>query len=102
MEPVRLKEVKIQLPDHVIDMATNIEIMIMLANKALNKMEYFKTKNDEMEEKYGMDFIAFNDKVHNAENEVFSEWDDLILWEGYYYSYLEWQTKYEELKQCLT
>ena len=102
MEPVRLRDIKIQLPGHVIDMATNIETMMMLANKSLNKIEYFKAKNAEMEEKYNMDFEAFNEKVHNAETEVFNEWDDLIMWEGYYYSYREWKTKYEELKQCLT
>jgi hypothetical protein len=101
MEPVRLEEIKIKVPSDIVGMATNMEIINMLANKALNKMEYFKTKCIEMEEKYGMDFDAFNHKVNNEEKEVFSEWDDLILWEGYHYGYMEWKNKYEELKQCL-
>ena len=101
MEQVGLEEFKIKLPSDVIGMVTRVEILNMLTNKALNKMEYFRTKCIEMEEKYGMDFNAFNDKVNNEEKEVFGEWDDLILWEGYYYGYKEWKNKYEELMRCL-
>jgi hypothetical protein len=100
MGQVRLKEFKIKLPSDVIGMVTSAEILSMLSNKSLNKMEYFRTRCIEMEKKYGMDFDAFQKKVNSEEKEVFSEWDDLILWEGYYYGYKEWKTKYEELKRC--
>jgi hypothetical protein len=102
MNPVRLKEIKVKLPIDIAAMATNVEIVHMFTNKAMTKMEYYRTKCIEMEGKYGMDFNAFNRKVNNGEKEVFSEWDDLILWEGYHYGYKEWGKKYEDLKQCLT
>jgi len=100
MRQAKLEEFKIKLPSGVIGMVTRTEILNMLSNKAFNKMEYFRTRCIEMEKKYGMDFDAFQKKINSEEKEVFSEWDDLILWEGYHYGYKEWKTKYEELKRC--
>ncbi len=100
MNQVRLEEFKIKLPSDVIGMVTRAEILNMLSYKAINKMEYFRTRCIEMEKKYGMDFDAFQKKVNCEEKEMFSEWDDLILWEGYYYGYREWKTKHEVLERC--
>ncbi|HLP44493.1 MAG TPA: hypothetical protein VK469_01010 [Candidatus Kapabacteria bacterium] len=100
MSQVKLKEFRIKLPSDIIGMVTKTEILSMLINKVINKIEYFRTRCVEMEKKYGMDFDAFQTKVNNEEKEVCSEWDDLILWEGYHYAYKEWESKYEELVQC--
>lgn len=31
-------------------------------------------------------------------NEIFTEWDDLVVWEGYELGCKEWKKKHEELK----
>lgn len=98
MSQVKLKEFRIKLPSDIISMVNRSEILNMLMNKAINKMEYYRTRCSEMEKKYGMDFDAFQKKVNGEEKEVCSEWDDLILWEGYHYAYKEWKTKYEGKK----
>lgn len=55
----------------------------MLTDKVLNKAEYYGTRCKEFEGKYGMGFASFKKKVEESEEEVLSEWDDLLLWEGY-------------------
>ena len=100
MGQVRLEEFKIKLPSDVIGMVTRAEILSKLSSKTINKMEYFRTRCTEMGKKYGMDSDASQRKINSLEKEVFSEWDDLILWEGNYYGYEEWKSKYEELEQC--
>jgi hypothetical protein len=39
--------------------------------------------------------------VEVTEDEVFTEWDDLVVCEGYELGYEEWKKKYEELKRCM-
>lgn len=75
--------------------------IIMPSDKALNKADYYVTRCKEFEGKYGMDFTTFKKKVEESEEEVLSEWDDLLLWEGYELAYREWQDKHEELKNCI-
>ena len=48
-----------------------------------------------------MDFASFKKKVEEAKQEVFTEWDDIVVWEGYDLAYKEWKRKYEELKGCM-
>ena len=100
MSQVKLKEFRIKLPGDIISMVNRAEILNMQINKAINKVEYYRTRCSEMGKKYGMDFDAFQKKINGEENEVCSEWDDLILWEGYHYAYKEWKTNYEELEPC--
>ena len=70
----------------------------MLLDKALSKAEYYKSNCKEFEDKYNMDFASFKKKVEEAKQEVFTEWDDIVVWEGYELAYKEWKRKYEELK----
>lgn len=100
MHKTELKEIKIRLPNNVIETTTNREIIALLLDKALSKAEYFHSRCKEMEEKYGMDFVSFKKKVDESKEEDFSDWDNLILWEGYALGYEEWNKKYEELKSC--
>lgn len=30
----------------------------------------------------------------------FSEWDDMLVWEGFEIAYAEWKNKIEDLKNC--
>ncbi len=100
MSKTVLKEIKIKLPDDVLETVTKKEIIGMLLDKALSKAEYFRSRCKEMEEKYGMDFASFKKKIEGSKDEKFSDWDDFILWEGYMLGYEEWNKKYEELKIC--
>jgi len=37
-----------------------------------------------------MDFLSFKKKVEQSKKEIFTAWDDLLLWEGYELAYKEW------------
>lgn len=37
-----------------------------------------------------MNIADFRKRVQESDQEVFSEWDDLIVWEGYQLAYEEW------------
>lgn len=96
-----LKEIKIRLPNDVVEAISNREIVAMLMDKALGKVEYYRSKCDEFGEKYGMNFGSFKKRGEEAKEEVFGDWDDLILWEGYELGHKEWKKKYEGLKVCM-
>lgn len=95
-----LKEIKIKLPSDMVETISNKEIIAMLMDNALSKVEYYRSRCNEFGEKYGMGFNSFKKRGEEAKEEVFSDWDDLILWEGYELGYKEWEKKYEELKVC--
>ncbi|MGR3316993.1 MAG: hypothetical protein ACUZ8O_00715 [Candidatus Anammoxibacter sp.] len=101
MQKAVLKEIKIKLPGNVVDSTSNKEIINLLTDKALNKSEYYQSKCKGMEEKYGKTFDDFKGMVENSEKENFTEWDDLIVWEGYELGFKEWKNKYEGLKYCM-
>ena len=65
----------------------------MLSDKALSKAEFYGARCKEFEEKYGMDFASFKKKVEESKNEVLSEWDDLLLWEGYEIAFILWKNE---------
>ena len=97
-----MSEVKIKLPSGLTDMISAEEIISLLTGKALSKSEYYLTKCLEMEQEYGMNIADFRKRVQESDQEVFSEWDDLIVWEGYQLAYEEWAEKYRNLKNCMT
>lgn len=101
MGKIASKEIKIELPGNLREIASSKEIITMLLDKALSKAEYFGSRCREFEEKYGMDFISFKKRVEETKNEIFTEWDDLVVWEGYELGHKEWKKKYEELKRCM-
>lgn len=101
MQETIFKEIKIKLPDDLAKTISNKEIITMLLDKALSKAEYYLSRCNEFQEKYGMDFVSFKKSAEEAKEEVFAEWDDLVMWEGYELSYNEWKKKYEELKSCI-
>ncbi|HHT9107461.1 MAG TPA: hypothetical protein ACFYEF_02985 [Candidatus Wunengus sp. YC63] len=101
MQKMVLKEIRIKLPGDLVETISSKEIIAMLLDKALNRTEYYRSKCNEFQEKHGMDFISFKKKVEEVEEEVFTDWDDLITWEGYELGYSEWEKKYEELKSCM-
>jgi hypothetical protein len=100
MQLTNLTEIKLKLPQNIVDSLVKNEIISLLQDKALNKTEYYLTRCQEMEQKYGMVFSDFKNRVEKSKNEVFEEWDDLMEWEAYDIAYNEWQEKYEELKNC--
>lgn len=101
MHSTDLKEIILKLPSDIVGTISSKEIILMLSDKALSKAEYYGTRCKEFEEKYGMNFVSFKKKVEESEDEVLSEWDDLLLWEGCEIAYKEWKDKHEELKNCI-
>jgi hypothetical protein len=101
MQQANLKEIKLKLPQNVVESLAKNEIVSLLLDKAFNKTEYYLTLSREMQQRYGMDFNHFKKKVEENKEEVFEEWDDLMEWEAYELAYKEWKTKYEELKNCM-
>jgi hypothetical protein len=101
MQRQKIKELTLRLPEDLIEKATSKEIIRMLADKALGKLEYYKSKREMFENKYKKDFAAFKSVSEKSNTENFSEFDDMIMWEGFDLAYREWEHKYSELKGCL-
>jgi hypothetical protein len=93
------KNVKIKFPTSRSGIS-DFEITNMLLHKALNKMEFFRTRCLEMEEKHGLDFRRFKEQIDRGEG-ILEEWDELALWEEYFNSFEEWKNKYEEINRFL-
>lgn len=93
------ENVKVKLPGSSRGIS-DFDVTNMLIYKALNKMEYFRTRCLEMEEKHGLDFRRFKDRIDRGED-LSEEWDELVLWEEYFNSFEEWKSKYEEINRCL-
>ncbi|MBI4684864.1 MAG: hypothetical protein HY755_06670 [Nitrospirae bacterium] len=94
-------EFTFKLPGDLVETISNKEIIGLLMDKALGRLEYYQSRCNEFKEKYRIDFISFKKKVEKAKEESFTEWDDLMVWEGYELGYQEWKKKYEELKGCM-
>jgi len=101
MQQVAMKEIKLMLPANVVESLARNEIVSLLMDKILNKKEYYLTRCNEMEQRYGKPYTAFKEQVENSEKEEFEEWDDLIEWEAYELAYKDCKTKYEELQNCM-
>lgn len=97
-----LKMSHINIPGGIPGKFVNSEVTNMLLYKALNKMEYFRTRCVEMEEKHGLDYSNFMNRIDSGEDGKFDDWDELMLWEEYFNSFKEWKSKYEELNRFLT
>ena len=60
-------------------------------NKAERKADYYDKKIAEMNQKYDMDFSAFQNKIYLRAGEVdLEEWNDFVLWGGYLKAYRYW------------
>jgi hypothetical protein len=92
-----LKSVRVKISGDLPTRVANPEVTNMLLYKTLNKMEYFRSRCVEMEEKHGLDFSRFKDRIDSGEEGKFDDWDELMLWEEYFNSFREWKSKYEEL-----
>lgn len=101
MQQFAMKEIKLMLPANVVQSLAKNEILSLLMDKILNKTEYYLTRCNEMEQKYGKSFAAFKTQVEKNEKEEFQEWDDLIEWEAYELAYKDSKKKYEELQNCM-
>ena len=55
-------------------------------------MDHYSKMIAEMEHKYGMDFSAFEKRIHlRVGEEDFKEWDDFMLWESYVKASKYWE-----------
>lgn len=97
-----LKNITITLPGTLVETISSREIVLLLLDKALGKREYYRTKCRTMAEKHHTNFGDYKRSVEESQEEHFTEWDDLILWEGYELAHQEWSLKFEELRQCIT
>ena len=97
---MKLGRLTLELPESIIKDIDKRDVLFYLLSKALTKMEYYRTKCQQFESKYGKDLQAFRQQMENSK-ENFEWWDDFIVWEGYEQAYQEWKRKYEELKLVL-
>jgi hypothetical protein len=89
MKKISVKEITIKLPTGVAESVSAEELVSMVMDKALTMAEYYRSRCKEYEQKYGMDFGAFKKKVESAGAERASEWDDMLVWEGFELAYQE-------------
>lgn len=78
---------------------TTEEIFRLLASQAFVKMRGYKTKTEFFQKKHGMPFGQFKKKIEDAKEEIFEEWDDFILWEGFQELYEKWLKRYLTLQR---
>jgi len=100
MKNASLKEVTIKLPKGLANIISAKEIVGMVMDKAMTMAEYYRSRCKAFEQKYGTSIDAFKKKVESAKTENTSEWDDLLVWEGFALAYVEWNTKSKELRKC--
>ncbi|MFQ5641476.1 MAG: hypothetical protein ACE5IR_26160 [bacterium] len=89
---------KINIPDWL----GENELLSLVLSHATTKYEYFASRARMYAEKYGTNFETFKKRIEEANDESFSEWDDLIAWEAFETAAEEWKDRYEELQACLT
>ena len=92
--------ITVKLPRQIAQNLQPREIIFFLLDKALTKVEFYRSKCREFEYKYKKDLNTFKKEVETSV-ENFALWDDLIMWEGYMQALQEWEKKYEELKSVL-
>lgn len=67
-------------------------LKLLVHDQAKKKIGEYGKKIAKMEQKYRMDFSAFEKQVHlRTGKEDFEEWDDFILWESYVRAYRYWE-----------
>ncbi|AEH45883.1 hypothetical protein Thein_2032 [Thermodesulfatator indicus DSM 15286] len=97
---MQLENMTIKVPKTAVKDLKDKEILFFLLDKALSKLEFYRSKCKQFEKKYGTTLEKFRQKIE-IEEENFEWWDDFILWEGYEKAYQEWKRKYEEIKFVL-
>lgn len=100
MKKTKKKGISIKLPSGLANTVSANDIVGMVMDKALTTAEYYRSRCKEFEQKYGMRFRDFKKKVESASTEHASEWDDLVMWEGFELACLEWTRKGKELRAC--
>ena len=64
----------------------------LVQDQAVQKVNNYSKKIAEMEQKYKMDFSAFEKKINSRVGEEdFEEWDDFIIWESYVKACRYWE-----------
>ncbi|WP_297057985.1 hypothetical protein [Thermosulfurimonas sp.] len=97
---MELEEITLKIPRSVAQGLEKRDILFFLADKALSKLEYYRSRVEIFRRKYGCELKEFQKRVL-SHKEDFEKWEDLILWEGYERAYREWKRKYEDLKSVL-
>ena len=82
MGKIQTNEVILRIPTSIADNIGNKEIIKLLLDKALGKKDLHKSKIKMFESKYGTNYASFKKKIEKGD-EIFQEWDDLLLWEGF-------------------
>ena len=97
---IQTSEVTLRIPPSIAAEFQSNEIIELLLDKALGKRDLYETKIKMFELKYGTDFASFKKNTEKGD-EIFQEWDDLLMWEGFLLAYREWNRKYRDLKLCM-
>ena len=97
---IQTSEVTLKIPPSIAAEFQSNEIIELLLDKALGKRDLYESKIKMFELKYGTDFASFKKNTEKGD-EIFQEWDDLLMWEGFLLAYREWNRKYRDLKLCM-
>ena len=90
---IQTSEVTLKIPPSIAAEFRSNEIIELLLAKALGKRDLYETKIKMFELKYGTDFASFKKNTEKGD-EIFQEWDDLVMWEGFLLAY-------RDLKLCM-
>lgn len=94
-----MHKVMLEVPTWMGPEETKSELRRFLSEKALLKMEYYRSRMQPFERKYGLPFPEFKKQVEASSEEEFESWDDLIEWEAYYRAHEQWVQRYGELSK---
>ena len=83
---IQTSEVTLKIPPSIAAEFRSNEIIELLLDKALGKRDLYETKIKMFELKYGTDFASFKKNTEKGD-EIFQEWDDLLMWEGFLLAY---------------
>lgn len=97
MEESVFMDVNIYLPKDLDGKFSKVQIANSLINNAMSRMEFYRTRCVEMEEKYGLDFKQFREGSLNDSHHH----NDFTLWQGYSRAFEEWKNKCEALRSFI-
>ena len=98
---MQIESVTLKLPRSVAREIRESEILTLLLDRALSRLEYYRSRLRHFEVKYGKSLEEFRCEIESSK-EDFERWDDFILWEGYQRAFEEWKQKYEELRSAFS
>ena len=94
------KYINIKIPVEVMKSMNKEDIYRDIIDKAITKIEFYKSKCIIFEKKYKCNLINFKNKIEKTKKEDYAKWDDLIEWEAYDQGKKEWEQQRKAI-ECM-